>query len=81
MYGGEMEKFDVKLVALDLDDTLLDRNALISDENVAALRECARRGIYVVLCSGRLEAGIVPFVRRLEIAGTEAGRYVIAING
>lgn len=76
-----MEKFDVKLVALDLDDTLLDRNALISDENVAALRECARRGIYVVLCSGRLEAGIVPFVRRLEIAGTEAGRYVIAING
>ena len=72
---------DVKLIALDLDDTLLDNTAQISDENVCALRKCAERGIYVVLCSGRLEAGIVPFVRRLQIAGMEAGKYVIAING
>ena len=72
---------DVKLIALDLDDTLLDDKAEISEENVRALRACAARGIYVVLCSGRLEAGIVPFVRRLHIAGSEAGRYVIAING
>ncbi|MBR4375273.1 MAG: HAD family phosphatase [Treponema sp.] len=75
------QKLDVKLIALDLDDTLLNDKAEISDENVAALRKCAERGIYVVLCSGRLEAGIVPFVRRLEIAGREEGRYVIAING
>nr|MBP3281555.1 HAD family phosphatase [Treponema sp.] len=75
------QKLDVKLIALDLDDTLLDRKAEISDENVAALRKCAERGIYVVLCSGRLEAGIAPFVRRLQIAGSEFGRFVIAING
>jgi len=75
------EKLDVKLIALDLDDTLLDKNGEISDENVVALRKCAEKGIYVVLCSGRLEAGIVPFVRKLEIAGKEAGRFVIAING
>ena len=76
-----VRKLDVKLIALDLDDTLLDSEAKISDENVAALRKCAERGIYVVLCSGRLEAGIAPFVRRLQVAGLEAGRYVIAING
>lgn len=77
----ETEKLDVKLIALDLDDTLLNKSGEISDENVQALRKCAERGIYIVLCSGRLEAGIVPFVRRLEIAGMEAGRFVIAING
>ncbi|MCR4952780.1 MAG: Cof-type HAD-IIB family hydrolase [Treponema sp.] len=76
-----MNKLDVKLIALDLDDTLLNDDRQISDLNVKALRECAERGIYVVLCSGRAEDAILPFVRRLEIAGKEAGRYLIAING
>ncbi len=71
----------IKLIASDLDDTLLNADSKISDRNVAALRKCAERGIYVVLCSGRLENGILPFVRRLEIAGMEAGRYLIAVNG
>ena len=75
------EKLDVKLVALDLDDTLLNDEREISDGNVAALRECAEKGIYVVLCSGRAEDAILPFVRRLEIAGKEAGKFIIAING
>ncbi len=76
-----MEKLDIKLIALDLDDTLLNDNREITDGTVAALRECAERGIYVVLCSGRAEDAILPFVRRLEIAGKEAGRFLIAING
>lgn len=76
-----MAKLDVKLIALDLDDTLLNDQRQISDENVAALRECAEKGIYIVLCSGRAEDGILPFVRRLEVAGKEQGRYIAAING
>jgi len=72
---------DVRLIALDLDDTLLNDERQISDENVAALQECAKRGIYIVLCSGRAEDAILPFVRRLEIAGLEAGRFLVAING
>ena len=76
-----MEKLDVKLIAFDLDDTLLNDERQISDENVAALRECAEKGIYIVLCSGRAEDAILPFVRRLEIAGSQAGRFIIAING
>ncbi|WP_294427855.1 Cof-type HAD-IIB family hydrolase [uncultured Treponema sp.] len=75
------EKLDVKLIALDLDDTLLNDERQISDGNVAALRECAQKGIYIVLCSGRAENAILPFVRRLEIAGMEAGKFIIAING
>ena len=76
-----MQKLDVKLIALDLDDTLLNDDREISPMNVKALRECAQRGIYVVLCSGRAEDAILPFVRQLQIAGLEAGRYLIAING
>lgn len=76
-----MAKLDVKLIALDLDDTLLNSNREIEDETVFALRECAEKGIYIVLCSGRAEDAILPFVRRLEIAGKETGRYLIAING
>ena len=76
-----MEKLDVKLIALDLDDTLLNDDRIITDDTVRALRECAERGIYIVLCSGRAEDAILPYVRRLEIAGKEAGRFLIAING
>lgn len=76
-----MGKLDVKLIALDLDDTLLNDNREITDMTVATLRECVERGIYVVLCSGRAEDAILPFVRRLEIAGKQGGRFLIAING
>ena len=76
-----MSKLDVGLIALDLDDTLLDKDRNISDKNVEALRKAAELGIYVVLCSGRAEDAILPYVRRLEIAGLQAGRYIIAING
>ncbi len=76
-----LSKLDVELIALDLDDTLLNSNREISDKNVQVLQECANRGIYVVLCSGRAEDGILPYVRRLDIAGLQAGRFIIAING
>lgn len=72
---------DVKLIALDLDDTLLNSKRQIDDETVAVLQKCARNGIYIVPCSGRAEDAILPFVRRLEVAGLETGRYIIAING
>ena len=74
-------KLDVKLIALDLDDTLLDSHQEIIDETVHTLRRAASLGIYIVLCSGRAEDAILPFVRKLEIAGTQSGRYIIAVNG
>lgn len=78
MHGKIMQ---TKLIALDLDDTLLNSCQQISDENVKALKECADCGIYVVLCSGRAEAAILPFVERLGIGDSEYGRYIIGING
>ena len=74
-------KLNVKLIAFDLDDTLLTDKKIISPRTVSALKKAAEKGIYIVLCSGRAENGILPFVRQLNIAGSQQGRYLIAFNG
>lgn len=74
-------KYPVKIIALDLDDTLLKADLSISDYTVETLQRACQQGIYVVLSSGRTENAILPHVRRLEIAGFETGRYMIALNG
>ena len=70
-----------RLVALDLDDSLLNNELLISDRTVAAVQKAAEQNIYVVICSGRSPSAILPFVRRLDLAGKEQGRYAVASNG
>ncbi len=74
-------KLDVKLIAFDLDDTLLNDERVITEDTIKYIRKCAERGIYIVLCSGRVENAILPYVRTLDIAGMESGRYLIGING
>ena len=41
-------KTDIRLIALDLDGTLLDSQKRLSARNEKVLRECIARGIYVV---------------------------------
>lgn len=74
-------KLDVRLIALDLDDTLLNEEREITEKNLEALKECAQKGIYIVLCSGRAEDAILPFIKKIGIGEKETGRYLIAING
>lgn len=85
MYNNTMKlpenKLDVKLIAFDLDDTLLNSETKISPRTLAAVQKAAGKGIFIVLCSGRAENGILPFVRALNIAGSQAGRYLISFNG
>ena len=77
-----MEKLqNIKMIALDLDDTLLNSDVQISDKNFQVLHTAAKKGIYIVLCSGRAEHGILPYVRRLNVAGLKTGRFVISTNG
>ena len=47
-----------KLIALDLDDTLLTAAKEISAQNIAALRRAVRAGVRVVLASGRTAEGM-----------------------
>ena len=44
---------DIRLIATDLDGTLLGGEKEIPELNIRALQEAERRGIQVVLASGR----------------------------
>jgi Cof subfamily protein (haloacid dehalogenase superfamily) len=50
MYNGRVT---VKLIALDIDGTLLDSSAQLSAENLGAITEAAGRGIEILLVTGR----------------------------
>ena len=65
-----------RLIALDLDGTLLDDQARVSSDDAAALRRFHESGGIVVLASGRMTANIRPFY---EIIGLDGP--TIAYNG
>ena len=43
----------MKLIAIDLDGTLLSGNKMISKENAEAIRKCQEAGHVVAICTGR----------------------------
>ena len=49
---------NIKLVAMDLDGTLLDEQKAVSEVNIGALRACEARGIMAVMSSGRAHESI-----------------------
>ena len=56
-----------KVLALDLDGTLTNTEKVITPRTKAALQEAARRGVCIVLASGRPTVGIEPLARELEL--------------
>lgn len=67
---------DIKLIALDLDGTLLDEKKHLSKKNRDVLVRCIEKGIFVVPTTGRTVIGIPEEV--LSISGV---RYAITVNG
>jgi hypothetical protein len=49
---------NIKMIATDLDGTLLDDRKRVPEENIAALREAAESGILVALASGRMLSNV-----------------------
>lgn len=66
----------IKLIALDLDGTLLDSEKRLSPRNRAALERAAARGIHVVPTTGRFFGMMPEAVRDLPFV-----RYAITVNG
>ncbi len=66
----------VKLIAFDLDGTLLDDDKNVPEENLRALAAAAERGIHIVPATGRIVEGVPEVIRSLPFV-----RYYIAING
>lgn len=66
----------IKLIAFDLDGTLLRNDKTVSQRTLEVLTKAAKRGIHMVPATGRLYEGMPEEIRRLPFL-----RYVIAING
>ncbi len=70
---------DVKMVAIDLDDTLLNEDLEISQENRSALLAAEEAGTAVVLASGRVKEAMWHYAQQLGMIGREG--YMICSNG
>lgn len=57
----------VKLIALDLDDTLLRPDRTISEHSIRALAAARQEGIMVVIATGRMFRAAVPFAHELHL--------------
>lgn len=69
----------IKLIALDLDGTLLTSQKNISETNKQAIKLARAKGVKVVLCSGRPLLGIKRYVDELDLLDTED--FSITYNG
>lgn len=68
-----------RLIALDLDGTLKNKDNIITPKTKEALINAQKNGIIVVLASGRPQPGIRHEAKELEIE--KYGGYVIGYNG
>ncbi len=59
----------VRLIALDIDGTLVDADLAIGERTLAAIGEAMRRGIAVSLVTGRMAASAMPFAETLGLTG------------
>lgn len=69
----------IKMVALDLDGTLLTSDKNISKVNENVLKQIHHDGIKVVLCTGRPINAIWPYIEQLGLTGEDD--YTITFNG
>ncbi|WP_318451417.1 sugar-phosphatase [Photobacterium leiognathi] len=67
-----------KLVALDMDGTLLNSDGTISAENKAAISAAREQGVSIVLASGRPLEGMTWALNELNMTG--ANDYVLSYN-
>ncbi|MDP4097713.1 Cof-type HAD-IIB family hydrolase [Paenibacillus sp. P96] len=65
-----------RLIALDVDGTLLDDQHELAPETIDTIREVVTQGTEIVLCTGRAPLSTIPLMERMGLTG-----YVISHNG
>lgn len=68
-----------KLIALDIDGTLLNTNKEVTIEVFEAIQNAKEQGVKVVLSTGRPLPGVKPLLDKLQLNNT--GDYVVCFNG
>ena len=66
----------VKLIAIDLDGTLLDKGKYISEKNIEAIKFAQKRGIEVVIATGRANFDAQNILKESDI-----NPWIIGTNG
>ena len=69
----------IKLVAVDLDGTLLTDKREITTEVFEAVQDAKKAGVKVVITTGRPISGVQKILQELKL--TDPGDYVITFNG
>lgn len=69
-------KKDIKLIALDMDGTLLNDDMVVSKENEEAIKQAINEGVHVVLATGRPMVMVESFSKQLELPS-----YIVTVNG
>lgn len=72
----DLTNTDIRLIAFDLDETLLNAEKILTARNRAALERAADKGILIVPTTGRLFKGIPAEIRDFPFL-----RYAVTING
>lgn len=68
-----------KLIALDMDGTLLTTDKKVSERNQAAIKAAEAKGVKIVLASGRPLIGLSKYLEELDLLKDED--YVLSFNG
>ena len=79
MYNNRLVIKMIKLIALDLDGTLLTPEKTISDKTRNALIELQKQGIKLILASGRPTPGLFNEAKKLKM--NEYYGYLLSYNG
>lgn len=66
----------IRLVAIDMDGTLLAKDHTISKENRKAIQEAQQQGIHIVISTGRTRMTLDPIIEDLPLDS-----YLITVNG
>lgn len=75
--GAVME---YKIIACDMDETLLSSDATICQRNIDAIKKAIAKGVKFVPCTGRGFLSIEGVLQTLDLYD-QAGQYVIGFNG
>lgn len=67
---------DIKLIALDMDGTLLNEEKEISEANRQAIKDAEAKGIHVVISTGRSMATLRDLAKSLSLSS-----YLVTVNG
>jgi Cof subfamily protein (haloacid dehalogenase superfamily) len=63
----------IRLVALDLDGTLIGDDLRLPPRTTAAIRAAVERGVHVVLATGRMTSSALPYARELGLRAPLVG--------